>query len=122
MEITIARLPKLIDGKAPMVGIPGPTAFTNLDWSFPSAGKGAVFRIPGSLTLPPRKRDGGKAKWEVRNEQPPTRKPSHRSVYPPRAMVVTWSFYSASRLCDLECGCDEPNARLCPLHKHVALT
>jgi hypothetical protein len=53
MEVTIARLPKLIDGKAPMVGIPGPTAFTNLDWSFPSAGKGAVFRIPGSLTLPP---------------------------------------------------------------------
>lgn len=52
MEITIVRLPKLIDGKAPIAGIPGPTAFTNLDWSCPTAGKWAVFRILGSLTLP----------------------------------------------------------------------
>jgi hypothetical protein len=29
VEITLAR--GLVDGKAPIVGIPGPTAFTNLD-------------------------------------------------------------------------------------------
>jgi len=52
MGITIARLQKLVDGKAPIVGIPGPTAFTNLDLSCPTARKWAVFRILGSLTLP----------------------------------------------------------------------
>jgi hypothetical protein len=122
MGITIARLQKLIDGKTPIVGIPGPTAFAKLDLSCPTAGKWAVFRVLGSLTLLSTNGNCGKAKCEVLNEQSPTRNPSHRFVYPPRARVVTSPFYSASRPCDLECGGDEPNARLWPLHNHVALT
>ncbi|MGA8745925.1 MAG: hypothetical protein WB507_08675 [Solirubrobacterales bacterium] len=51
MGITIARLQKLIDGKVPIVGIRGPTTFSNSDLSCPTAGKWAIFRILGSLTL-----------------------------------------------------------------------
>ena len=94
MGITIARLQKLVDGKAPWSVFQDRRPSRIWTGHFPVPARGRVFGfLVRSPTAP--KRHGGKAKWEVPNEQPPTRKPSHRFVYPHGPW---WSLGRFSRL------------------------